>query len=93
MVGVNAFQTDEEVDIDRLEVDPALEAAQKDKLAALRARRDQSKADMLLTQLENAAKADDNLMPLFIDCVENDVTLGEICGRLRQLWGEYQPAA
>lgn len=93
VVGVNAFQTDEEVDIDRLEVDPALEAAQKDKLAALRARRDQSKADMLLTQLENAAKADDNLMPLFIDCVENDVTLGEICGRLRQLWGEYQPAA
>jgi methylmalonyl-CoA mutase N-terminal domain/subunit len=93
VVGVNAFQTDEEADIDRLEVDPALEAAQKDKLAALRARRDQSKADMLLTQLENAAKADDNLMPLFIDCVENDVTLGEICGRLRQLWGEYQPAA
>ncbi len=93
VVGVNAFQTDEEVDIDRLEVDPALEAAQKEKLAAIRARRDQIKVDALLTQLENAAQADDNLMPLFIDCVENDVTLGEICGRLRQLWGEYQPAA
>ena len=91
IVGVNAFQIDEDVDIDRLEVDPALEKEQKDKLSALRARRDQTKVDELLNQLEKAAGGDDNLMPLFIDCVERDVTLGEICGRLRQLWGEYQP--
>ena len=30
-------------------------------------------------------------MPLFITCVENDLTLGEICGVLRGVWGEYQP--
>jgi len=36
-----------------------------------------------------AAKGTDNLMPLFIECVENDVTLGEICNTLRGVWGEY----
>jgi methylmalonyl-CoA mutase N-terminal domain/subunit len=30
-----------------------------------------------------------NLMPLFIECVENDITLGEICNTLRVRWGEY----
>jgi len=33
------------------------------------------------------------LMPLFIECVENDLTLGEICGVLRNVWGEYHPQA
>jgi methylmalonyl-CoA mutase N-terminal domain/subunit len=93
VVGVNAFQVEEELDIDRLEVDPALETAQKEKLAALRARRDQSKVDQLLSRLETGALGSENLMPIFIDCVENDITLGEICGRLRTLWGEYQPPA
>jgi methylmalonyl-CoA mutase N-terminal domain/subunit len=32
-------------------------------------------------------------MPLFIECVENSITLGEICGVLRKVWGEYQPPA
>jgi methylmalonyl-CoA mutase N-terminal domain/subunit len=31
----------------------------------------------------------ENLMPLFIECVENDITLGEICNTLRVVWGEY----
>lgn len=34
-------------------------------------------------------KGTDNLMPLFIECVENDITLGEICNTLRSVWGEY----
>jgi methylmalonyl-CoA mutase N-terminal domain/subunit len=45
----------------------------------------------MLTQLETAALGDENLMPVFIESVENDVTLGEICKTLRQVWGEYQP--
>jgi methylmalonyl-CoA mutase N-terminal domain/subunit len=31
------------------------------------------------------------MIPLFVTCVENDMTLGEICGVLRKVWGEYQP--
>jgi methylmalonyl-CoA mutase N-terminal domain/subunit len=35
----------------------------------------------------------DNLVPLFIECVENDITLGELCNLLRRLWGEYEQPA
>ena len=38
---------------------------------------------------ENAAKSNENMMPLFIECVENNLTLGEICNTLRSVWGEY----
>jgi methylmalonyl-CoA mutase N-terminal domain/subunit len=41
--------------------------------------------------LSAAAKTDENLLPLLVTCVEADLTLGEICGVLRQVWGEYQP--
>ena len=91
VVGVNAFQTEESTDLEQLRVDPVIEAQQRARLAALRAERDRVKVNELLGQLEGAAKSSDNLMPLFVDCVENDVTLGEICGVLRKVWGEYQP--
>lgn len=91
VVGVNAFQAEESTDLEQLRVDPAIEAQQRARLAALRTERDRVKVNELLGHLEGAAKSSDNLMPLFVDCVENDVTLGEICGVLRKVWGEYQP--
>jgi methylmalonyl-CoA mutase N-terminal domain/subunit len=33
------------------------------------------------------------LVEVFVDCVEADVTLGEMCGALRSVWGEYRPAS
>ncbi|MEX2161064.1 MAG: methylmalonyl-CoA mutase family protein [Anaerolineales bacterium] len=93
VVGVNAFQVDEKMQLERVQVNPALERAQRERLTALRSRRDASKAAERLGHLESAARGSDNLMPIFIECVENQVTLGEICGRLRQLWGEYHPTA
>jgi methylmalonyl-CoA mutase N-terminal domain/subunit len=93
VVGVNAFQVMEQIEMERLAVDPAIEQAQRRRLKALRARRDASKVSELLTQLEEAARGAENLMPLFVECVENDITLGEMCGLLRGLWGEYQPPA
>jgi methylmalonyl-CoA mutase N-terminal domain/subunit len=89
-VGVNAFQSDEKLHLDRLSVDPAIEESQRRKLHALRERRDANRVNALLEQLEIAAKGDELLMPLFIECVENEITLGEICGVLRDVWGEYQ---
>ena len=93
VVGVNAYQVDEKIELERLKVDPAIEANQRERLADLRLHRDQTKISELLTQLEKAAKSDQNLMPLFIACVENSITLGEICNLLRKLWGEYHPPA
>lgn len=93
VVGVNAFQTEENLTLERLKVDPAIEAAQRERLAALRARRDNQKVQELLTRLEQAARTSENLMPLFIESVENYATLGEIVGVLRRVWGEYVPPA
>ncbi len=90
VVGVNAFQIDEQMELERLRVDPAIEQAQRARLAALRLRRDAARAGELLGQLEQTARSADNLMPIFIACVENDITFGEICRVLRGLWGEYQ---
>jgi methylmalonyl-CoA mutase N-terminal domain/subunit len=93
VVGVNAFQVDEQVELERLKVDPSIEQNQRARLSALRAARDAARAGELLAQLEAAARGSDNLMPVLIACVEHGLTLGEICGVLRGLWGEYQPPA
>ncbi|MBK9005611.1 MAG: methylmalonyl-CoA mutase family protein [Anaerolineae bacterium] len=89
VVGVNQFAVDEEVTLERLRVDPAIELGQRERLKKLREVRDQRLADELLGKLKSAASGTENLMPLFIECVENDITLGEICNALRVVWGEY----
>ncbi len=91
VVGVNAFQTEEPIDLDPLEVNPAIEQEQRAALIRLREKRNASKVAELLTRVETAAKGSDNLVPLFIECVKNYVTLGEICRVLRSVWGEFRP--
>jgi methylmalonyl-CoA mutase N-terminal domain/subunit len=92
VVGLNQFVTeDESLQIATMKIDPAIEAEQNQRLAELRAKRDDHKVAELRAHLETAAHSSENLMPLFIECVENDVTLGEICHTLRQVWGEYRP--
>jgi methylmalonyl-CoA mutase N-terminal domain/subunit len=93
VVGVNAFQVDEAVELEQLKVDPSIEAGQRARLAELRARRDSLRALELMARLESAARGSENLVPLFVECVETGVTLGEICRVLRGAWGEYQPPA
>ncbi len=89
VVGVNQFQVKEEMTLERLKVDPSIELGQKAKLKELRESRNREVVDRLLSKLVDAARGTDNLMPLFIECVENDITLGEICNTLRGVWGEY----
>lgn len=90
LVGVNAFEAKEEKQLERLSVDPKIEYDQREKLANLRAERDSGKVSELLVRLENSAKGTENLMPLLITCMENEITLGEVCNILRKVWGEYQ---
>jgi len=91
IVGVNRFETDEPQSFELLRVDPAVEARQRERLAELRANRDNTRAAELRAQLETAARGSDNLLPPIIACVEGDVTLGEICQTLRGVFGEYRP--
>ncbi len=94
VVGVNAFQVEEEArTLRRLVVDPAVEARQRERLAALRARRDNERVSAMLCAdwRPRPRRPDEPLMPLFLAAVEADCTLGEICSVLRQVWGEYRP--
>jgi methylmalonyl-CoA mutase N-terminal domain/subunit len=93
IVGVNKFTTHEDTPINLLRVDPAIEQQQRARLRELRERRDSGKASEMLTRIEQAARGTEPLMPLFIEAVEHEVTLGEICNVLRGIHGEYRPAA
>ena len=90
VVGVNRFQVDETITLESLKIDQSIELEQRERLAQLRAKRDNEKAMQLLDRLEATAKGEDNMMPIIIECVEGYLTLGEICGRLRKVWGEYR---
>ncbi|RLD03916.1 MAG: methylmalonyl-CoA mutase, partial [Chloroflexota bacterium] len=93
LVGVNAFQVEEKSDLERLEVNPAIEVGQRARLEKLRGERDTAKVSALLSLVEETARGTQNLMPIFVECVENDITLGEITGVLRGVWGEYQSSS
>jgi methylmalonyl-CoA mutase N-terminal domain/subunit len=90
VVGVNQFQVDETLTIDILRVDPAVGERQAARLQALRERRDNETVSAALSRLESGARGDDNLMPLILDAVAKYATLGEICGVMRGVFGEYQ---
>ncbi len=89
-VGVNKFTTDEEVRPDILRVREEVVRRQVERLQRVRAERDDARVQHLLKLLDGAARSDANLMPLLIECVENYVTLGEICDVLRGLFGEQR---
>ena len=91
VVGVNRFTDSSTPPIELLRVDPAIEQGQRDRLAAVRARRDAGKVSELLTRIETGARGTEAMLPLFVEAVEQDVTLGEICRMLRNVFGEYQP--
>ncbi|MDX1993648.1 MAG: methylmalonyl-CoA mutase family protein [bacterium] len=91
IVGVNKFAVEETAHPDLLKVDPAIEQSQCAKLAQLRQQRDNNRVSELRQRLDSAARTSENLMPLIIECVENEVTLGEICHSLRGVFGEYRP--
>jgi len=50
-------------------------------------------AEAALVRLEETARGTENLLPRILDCVEAYVTVGEISGRLRSVWGEYRETA
>jgi len=90
VVGVNRFQTEALEVPELMQVNAEVGRKQADRLAALRARRDQAAVDTVLAKIRAAAFTNDNMMPLFIEAVEAYATVGEICGVLREEWGEYR---
>jgi methylmalonyl-CoA mutase N-terminal domain/subunit len=91
VVGVNRFTTDEEEAYVPLRVDPAIEAAQAARLAALRAERDGPAVEAALADLGKAAQGTDNVLPFLREALRLRATVGEVCHTLRGVWGVYHP--
>ena len=89
VVGMNKYKLDDEPKPELHRIDPELQRKQIEKLETLRQKRDESRASARLEELRSGAKGDQNLMPLIIDCVRDYCTVGEICGVLREEFGEY----
>jgi len=90
IVGVNRFTSAARPVEQLFRVDPQWVERQQARTRAVRAERDQAAAAAALRHLEQAARSDENTMPVFIACVEAYCTIGEICDVLRNVWGEMR---
>jgi methylmalonyl-CoA mutase N-terminal domain/subunit len=89
IVGVNEYVADEPLEIAILEMDPAGEKRQRERLRRLREERDAAQAEAALRRLEDACRGADNLMPHLLEAANAYCTLGETCGVMRRVFGEY----
>lgn len=91
IVGVNQFQIKEKAPEGLLRVDSSVGEFQKNKLAKVKAERDNAAVKAKLAALEEACKDESkNLMPFILDAVKAYASLGEICGVMRKVFGEYE---
>jgi len=92
IVGVNQFTLEEEEPAELLRIHPELERRQAQRVAAVRAERNQRAAQTALARVGETAGGSGNLMPVIVDAVRNYCTLGEIADAMREVFGEYRPA-
>jgi len=93
IVGLNKFGMPSENDLEDqeiFEIDASVEGTQKQKVAGIRAGRNANDVCKQLAGLEQAIDKNENLMPYIIEAVKSYATIGEICGVMREKWGEFQ---
>ena len=90
VVGINEYVSQEPLTIPILEMEPEGERRQLERLARVRRERDNVAVEERLSALREAAQGTENLMPYIVDAVRAYCTLGEICGVLREVFGEYR---
>ena len=93
IVGVNAFQSEEEEPIDILQIPDTVASEQVAGLAEVRHRRDTGAVERTLEALKKGAAAEENTMPLLIDCAKAYCSVGEISDALRDVFGTYEEPA
>jgi methylmalonyl-CoA mutase N-terminal domain/subunit len=90
IVGVNRFIVEEPPFDKHLVIDDSIRQVQVEALRKMKAQRNDAKVAERIAAIESTAKSTGNLMPVFIEAVENEVTLGEISDALRRVFGEYK---
>lgn len=94
IVGVNEFvEENEKIDIPILYISPEVEKLQRQRLMALKAKRDPKAVEKSLEAIRLAAVEDRNLMPVLVDAALNYVTLGEMIEELKKIFGVYEETA
>jgi methylmalonyl-CoA mutase N-terminal domain/subunit len=91
VVGVNRYQSATEERYDPLRVDPTIEQDQRDRLTALREKRDNDAVQRALADLRKAAEGSDNVLYPMREALRELATVGEVCNALREVWGVYKP--
>lgn len=89
IVGVNEFTKISEGPIEILRINPRIEAIKRERLKELRANRDSHKVNADLKRLEEAARADENLMPHIVEAVRDYATIGEMTRALERVYGRF----
>ncbi|MFQ5928870.1 MAG: methylmalonyl-CoA mutase [Acidobacteriota bacterium] len=90
VVGVNRFQSQEDLPIEILRIDPKVEKQQAKRLKKMRKSRDLSQIQRALDTVRQAAQGQENLMPVIISAVQSHATVGEIADAMRDVFGEYK---
>jgi methylmalonyl-CoA mutase N-terminal domain/subunit len=90
IVGVNSFETSNEIEPQSNLVDDQIQEIQIEKIKQLKKTRNNELVSSCLAEIVDAAKGNANIMPLVIKAVESNCTLGEIAGCLRNVFGEYK---
>jgi methylmalonyl-CoA mutase, N-terminal domain len=93
IVGVNKFVTDQVDDVDILKVDPESERRQLARLEAFKENRDQVEVEAKLTSLQDVARGDGNLLHPIRAALKANASIGEVCGAMRDIFGEYKGGA
>jgi len=93
IVGLNEYMEDEEEPIELREPDPAFEARKIAELKAFKSQRDQKKVKARIEQIREVAQGKEEFMPLLIEAVKDGLTLGEIIGVMREVFGGYREEA
>lgn len=90
IVGQNAYTTDENLQTPILKIDDSIRQVQSERLQQLRANRNTEKATSCLAMVRARAVSGENLMPVVLDAVTHQCTLGEIADELRGVFGEHK---
>jgi methylmalonyl-CoA mutase N-terminal domain/subunit len=93
VVGVNCHTDTVVGELDVLQIGADVEAGQRAELTARRGHRDGEKVQAALDTLVEVARDGGNLVPPMLDAARAEATVGEICGALREVWGEYREHA
>jgi methylmalonyl-CoA mutase N-terminal domain/subunit len=91
VVGVNRFTEREETPVPVFSANEAVAREQAAALARLRAERDNAAVGAALDALRQAAQGGDNVLYPLREALKRLATVGEVCGVLREVWGEYRP--